>query len=40
MSTNSPKETIKLVNEIKGIISLSRQNAIRKVDSESLLNLI
>ena len=37
MNTNSPKETTKLVNEIKGIISLSRENAIRKVDSERTL---
>jgi predicted nuclease of restriction endonuclease-like (RecB) superfamily len=34
MSTNSPKETTKLVNEVKGIINLSRENAVRKVDSE------
>ena len=37
MSTKSPKETTKLINEIKGIISLSRENAIRKVDSERTL---
>jgi predicted nuclease of restriction endonuclease-like (RecB) superfamily len=37
MSTNSPKETTKLVNEIKDIISFSRENAIRKVDSERTL---
>lgn len=37
MSTNSPKETTQLINEIKGIISLSRENAIRKVDSERTL---
>ena len=34
MSTMSPKETNKLVNEVKGIINLSRGNAVRKVDSE------
>jgi len=37
MSTISPKETTKLVNEVKGIINLSRENAIRKVDSERTL---
>ena len=34
MISNTPKETIKLVNEVKGIINLSRENAVRKVDSE------
>ena len=37
MSTNSPKETTKLVNEVKGIINLARENAIRIVDSERTL---
>jgi predicted nuclease of restriction endonuclease-like (RecB) superfamily len=37
MSTISPKETTKLVNEVKGIINLSRENAVRKVDSERTL---
>lgn len=37
MSTISPKETIKLINEVKGIINLARENAIRIVDSERTL---
>ncbi len=34
MISNTPIGNTKLVNEVKGIINLSRENAVRKVDSE------